>query len=311
MSDELRHKDDIVDENTESTIESDKAEEIKSEGEGEQSSLPEETGTDETPKENKVLTEEDLAREVKRAQAIGERRAKRELDAKYSAELEKIKTNVGIQQQQNVYSQTPQQNMQQPSPEHVWDNNLGWIHKDMTLPEYSQAVNQALIALENDPNRATVPSSNVVQQQTAPSVPQAQKEDVKASNKALEQIDECMEDLGDQFKDDLIAGIKGGIITPHMINAAALAPDGVKEFYNWFKKEFTTVSKISQLSPMEQQARIWDFNAERTAKKQPKVESKVTPQPESLKSNGDVNKSSAESSYLKRKREAERQIWGN
>jgi hypothetical protein len=308
MSDEMRQENNIVDKNTESTIESEKAEEIKSENEGEQTEVNEDSETPET-KESKVLTQEDLAREVKRAQAIAERRAKRELDAKYSAELEKFKTNAEVQQRQNVYNQ-PQQNIQQPSPDHVWDNNLGWIHKDMSLPEYSQAVNQALMGLENDPNRSTVPSSNVVQPQTATSVPPAQKEDVKASNKALEQIDECMEDLGDQFKDDLIAGIKGGIITPHMINAAALAPDGVKEFYNWFKKEFTTVSKISQLSPMEQQARIWDFNAERTVKKQPKVESKITPQPESLKSNGDVNNSSAESSYLKKKREAEHQIWG-
>lgn len=231
--------------------------------------------------EKLILSQEEYDAKAAKIKAIAERRAKREVEAKYAEEMSRFKAQYNDQKTtQNNFAQG-----QPPSPDYIWDNNLGWIHKDMSVQDYSSMVGQALTQLN-------IPGSTAAQQApAAPSsqpVQQSQHQPNEAygglSQQALEQIDECIVEYND-FK-----ATAAQIITPAMANAAAMAPDGLKMLYELHQENPLELYKMTQLSPDEQKFKVWELQKEKAVKAQKKVVTNATPQPEPLETNGTVRR---------------------
>jgi hypothetical protein len=68
------------------------------------------------------------------------------------------------------------------------------------------------------------------------------------------------------------------------------------------------VYQICTLSPMEQQAKMWELNQQCSAKRAPKVKTDATRQPAPLPESGNINKPYAELSYMEKQAVADQKL---
>lgn len=287
MNDELEENTDIEESTQDSTAEETTTEETQ------------EASTETEEKLEKIeMTQDELQKAMTRERAIAERRAERKINAKYSAEFEKYKANTAntFQAQQNVQQQ-------QPPPNQVWDEVLGYIDPNMSRTDYSLLVAQALNAATVDSN-APQQNANVGHQPAQPvntPPPAPVNAAVPISEKAWEQVEECRYDIP-EFNDDLLVALKAHFITDPMVNAAATSKGGVKALYEAYKKNPTEMGRISKLSIDAQMVEVLRMNEERRQKSLPKVATNPSPNIDSLKGD-DVNiKGEDNLSYLEKKK---------
>lgn len=248
-----------------------------------------------------VLTQEELDNKAAKIKAIAERRAKREYEAKLQQELGERQQQPN-QQQQSAYAPEPQ-----PSPDHVWDNVLGWIHKDTSREQYSTLVMQALNNVAQQPSSPQGVSNGQPVGTEMGTLPSSASSTYSRygglSPKTMDQIDECSVEFND------FLAVTGNVIKVDMANAAAMAPDGIKMLYELAKENPLEIYKISQLSPDEQKFRVWELQKERALKAQKIVNTRATPQPAPLESDGNVNNDLANKSFAQRKTLRLKESW--
>lgn len=246
--------------------------------------------------ETVTMTKQELDDRAAKIRAIAERRAQREAGTKLAEERAKLEAQVP--QQQQSYQQA-----QPPSPDHVWDDVLGYIHRDTTREQYSALVGQALMAQNQQQAQPQKPAQQV--NQSAPQNHTPQERYGGLSSEALNQIDECSVEYSD------FLATAGQIITDRMANAAAMAPDGMKMLYELQKENPLELFNMTKLSPEKQQFMVYDKLKERAAKAQKNVVTKVTPKPEPLEGGGTVNKSYADMSFAEKKALSMKKQWGD
>jgi len=235
-------------------------------------------------------SKEDLTKMITRAKAVAERRAKREAEAQYKAELDKLK-------EQQTQTQTYSPYSQQPGPGEVYDNVLGVIPANLTREEYSQRVEQALMALQTG-------TQNVQPQQTRQQPVQTNADEW--AKETVEQLENCLIEM-----DDAEQILATSSINSNMANAAcSVSQNGLKELIDLQKDNPSEIYRISRLSAQRQQFEIWNYLKSKATQK-PKIASDANPQPKPIKEgSGIVNKSRDQMSYAEKKRLARKQIWG-
>lgn len=247
-----------------------------------------------------VLTKTEFDNQSAKIKAIAERKAKREAEARYQAEYEKLQSQSATQQQQGYQQNT------QPSPDHVWDDLLGWMHKDIrnNPDSYAQVVSQAVQSVmqpQNSQPQQPYQQQQQSQQPTHPTQPSQQFGGL--SKNALDQIDELVVE-----HDDFVA-TAAQLITPSMANAAAFAPNGMKMLYDMYKDNPSDLFHMAKLSPDEQKFKVWEMHKEKSAAKTAKVSTSATPQVAPLEANGIVNKDYADLSFAERKKRSLAASW--
>ncbi len=235
-----------------------------------------------------IFTKEEFNRKEAKTAAKAERRARRKLEAEYAQKL--------AQTQQNSAQGLAQQQAQQsiaPSADHIWDNVLGWIHKDTTREQYSSLINSALQAIEQHGVPGTTATQSGYEGGSVNQSPNVSNSS-QYSDRLLDQIDDCAVEF-----EDLGPVLKSVNISKEMLEAAALSKGGIEDLYKMAKEDPNALLNISRLDPYEQQSRVLELQQKRktSAKKIPSA----TPQPEPLRSNGNV-KNVDEMSFLEKQR---------
>ena len=147
-----------------------------------------------------------------------------------------------------------------------------------------------------------------------PQQPIQQQAPVKASQNETvltEATERQVETLAVRVGEDKIRKILGNVpVQDAMVNAISVDPNGIENLYNAILERPHEIYQICQLSPMEQQAKMWELNQECAKKRAPKVETSATTQPAPLIEGGNFNKPYTEMSYEEKKafrrREAEK-----
>lgn len=260
-----------------------------SEGEGKSSE-----GDESSASENKKIefTQEELDKQIARAKAIAERKARRQIDEKYRQELDKIIANTSHSNQQQMPPQQYSYNVP-PNDNMAWDDVLGWIDKSLTREQYSAAVKQAIESYggQNAGNQNYQTAQPMQYAQPVNNQYQAQQPANSAlllSEKTRDQIDECHIDIP-EFKEEMLDGANNKIISVPMLNAAAQSPTGIKDMYELLKNDPKKLIKISRLSPQDQMAAILQHNIELSEKRAPKVKTQVSKKSEPLKNSGSID----------------------
>lgn len=234
------------------------------------------------PDDNIVLKKSELdARATSAIKAIAERKAKN----RYDAELARYKEQAQLSQVQ------PQQE------QGIWDENLGrYIPPDLTIRDYQK------LCLGEPVNMQ--PKQPMVQPQAANSTQNvnnnlnANFEDEDEAEFQIITLKERIPDFEDTFKGSMIP-LESLV---NMTRAVSTDPEGVLNLYNAIKEKPHEMLKISRLSPMAQQQKMWELNQEVLNRKTPKVKSNATPQPAPLASSGGkVNKSYDDMTYSEKK----------
>lgn len=249
-----------------------------------------ETITEPEDKESKTSEEDviSLTRDELNARELGIKRiAERKARKQFEAELAQQYAN----QPQGAVNETAT---------HVWDANLNnWIPKNITIADYQALVNQS-----------TQPAGGVqtpMQQQYQQ--PSQQRSQITPDSKA-DLSDQALLQIGALTAKDpnVSQALQGLPISIEMVNAVAVDPDGINNLYSAIKSHPYEIFKISQLSPIEQQAKMWELNQQCRTQKASKVKTNATPQPEPLNESGIVNKKVADMTYAERKAIAEQAL---
>lgn len=170
-----------------------------------------------------------------------------------------------------------------------WDPSLNrYIPRNMTIEEYGK-----LLDGQQTPNQQIAPNQQSSNQKLQPVTPPMREEGLTES--AELQVTTLMA-KNPAVKDALLSVP----ITDTMVNAAAIDPNGINNLWEAIKERPHEIYRICQLSPMEQQAKMWELNQSVAANKAPKVQTKATPQVPPLADGENVKKWS-EMSYLERK----------
>jgi len=218
------------------------------------------------PKEPEKVTktQEELDGEYARIRKIAERKAKAKADYEINVRLEQKVQEIKAQQEAHQQASAQQEKT-------FWDENLQrHIPSNMTLEQYQNLV--------LNPNQPIIGQNT--QQQTKQFVQnQVQQSQERYSDAAQLQAIECDVDFESDFKHVL----KAGQPSVTMLNAVAQDDNGVKNLYHKLKEDPAFCFKLSQLSPQEQQHRMWELNQEMSKKTPKKVVSSATPQPASIK----------------------------
>jgi hypothetical protein len=220
-----------------------------------------------------VLTQQEYDARAAAIRNMAERRAKRKAEEEFKA----------AQQQQPIQAQQPQNISAPQSPDDVWDDNLKmFIPKNMTVEQYSQLAGM-------------VQTQQPAQQQTVQQAPvnPPQTETGLTENAEL-QLTTLASKVGES---DIRLALSKAPISDTMVNAVAVDKYGIENLYNAIKDRPHEIYQICQLSPMEQQAKMWELNKECAKKRAPKVQTSATPQPAPLKEGGDLSKSYTDMSY--------------
>ena len=244
------------------------------------------------PEDKESETSEDdvvsLTRDELNARELGIKRiAERKARKQFEAEL--------AQQ----YATQPQKAETETANE-FWDANLNsWIPKNITIADYQALVNQS-----------TQPQGGVqapIQQQYQQ--PLQQVSHITPDSKA-DLSDQALLQIGVLTAKDpnVSQALQGLPITIDMVNAVAVDPAGINNLYEAIKSRPHEIFKISQLSPVEQQAKMWELNQQCRTNKAPKIKTNATPQPEPLNESGNVNKKVADMTYAERKAIAEQAL---
>ena len=242
------------------------------------------------PEEEKItLTQKELDARSAKIRAITERRAKREAEADYKVELEKMQQQQPAAQngQPNSYAQVP--------PGYVWDDVLGSIPENTTRQQYSLMIAQALASQPAQPQTA----------KPAPSAPSAPAEE-DVTKDAKDQFENCLIEM-----DDAESLLGSSAFNSKMFNAAAdVSQNGIRDLLDLQRENPAEIYRISRLSPDKQRFEVWNYLKAKALKK-PKINTGATPQPESLKENGVATKQYSEMTYAEKKALRQREIWGS
>jgi len=181
-----------------------------------------------------------------------------------------------------------------------WDSYLNrYIPANMTVAEYARLANEAQSNVQHNSQS----QSSTMQQQYTQSQQQPQMQQVTPPQRE--------EGLTEQAEQQVVAlmakepGVQTALtsvpVTDTMVNAIAIDPHGIENLWAAVKERPHEIYRICHLSPMEQQAKMWELNQEFAKKRAPKVLTKAKPQPTPLSDAGNVNKSYADMSYLEKK----------
>ena len=246
-----------------------------------------------TTPEKIVLTQKELDDQAAKIKAIAERKAQRKYASYYQDEIDKYKSQHSNQNVNSTY-----QREAPPSPDHVWDELAGWIHKDTSREQYSNLITQALLNVQSTPNNQEKNSSV---ENIDPKIAYAKKMLATLSSEAADQFDECAV----KFEDFQVGAAH--FISPAMANAAAMAPAGMEMLYDLYKEDPVKLHKIFTSSEDKQKFMIWELQHNKNPQRN--IVSKATPQPAPLDSNGTI-KTSSEMSFEERKKRALKEDWG-
>lgn len=241
-----------------------------------------ETQTEPEETENKTSEEDiiSLTRDELNARELGIKRiAERKARKQFEADL--------AQQ----YATQPQKAATETA---IWDANLNtYIPKNITIADYQNLVNQAA---QQQTGYARTIQDPQYQQPTQPVSQITPDSKVDLSDKALFQVAALT------AKDPNVSeALQGLPISIEMANAVATDPDGITNLYDAIKSHPHEIFKICQLSPIEQQAKMWELNQKCRLNKASKIKTNATPQPEPLPESGFVNKKVADMTYAERK----------
>lgn len=231
-----------------------------------------------------VLTQKEYDARAAAIRNMAERRAMRKAEEKFKA------------QQPQTAQQQPVQNIGTPqSPNDLWDDNLKtFIPRDLTIEQYAQLAQSV---------QAQQPAQQpVAQQQGTVNPPQSE-------NGLTEDAETQAVTLAAKVGQEKIqAALRQAPISDVMVNAVAVDPNGMENLYNAILERPHEIYQICQLSPMEQQAKMWEMNQECAKKRAPKVQTSATPQPAPLKEGGNFVKPYAEMSYEEKKAAKRREL---
>lgn len=244
-----------------------------------------ETQTEPEETENKTSEEDiiSLTRDELNARELGIKRiAERKARKQFEADL--------AQQ----YATQPQKAATETA-DSVWDANLNtYIPKNITIADYQNLINQA--SQPQNGGYARTIQDPQYQQPTQPVSQITPDSKVDLSDKALFQVAALT------AKDPNVSqALQGLPISIEMANAVAIDPDGITNLYEAIKSQPHEIFKICQLSPIEQQAKMWELNQKCRLNKASKIKTNATPQPAPLSESGFVNKKVADMTYAERK----------
>lgn len=240
-----------------------------------------------------TMTREEYDNSSKKIKEIAKRQARRDAAEEYESKMAEFKASPSAQ------TATPAQSYQQaPAADQVWDEYLGYIHKDTSSEQKTQMIIEAVNSMQNP-----APQQPVQQTQAVPGSANANA--IQASRRLEDQLISCDVEHND-FK-DVVSSLNLGNEALPMFEAAATAPDGIELIYDMAKNNPSDLIKIARLSPMDQQYKMWDMQKERV--NSPKKVSSASPQPEPLETNGSVNKNYADLSLSERRRMEMQKQW--
>lgn len=253
---------DVVDEGVNEPVDNDSVADQTSNEEG-----TVETSEETKPEEEKIVfnTRVEFDNHAAKVKAKAERKLKRKLDAEYQKKYKELQDK-----QQSVQSQS-NVNTVSPGPDFIWDQNLGWIHKDTTTVQYSDMLNKALSEVQTQPT-----NQQPTQQQSAP------VDEVKqpiASERLIDQLEDLVEEFPDVENVFKLVNINNDNMD--VLEVCARYKGGIKTFYEEAKNDPSKILKISSLSDeTERHVKMVQLNeAKRNASK--KV-TKVPSQPEPI-----------------------------
>jgi len=221
-----------------------------------------ESAVTERPVDEKVVfnTREEFDNHAAKLKAKAERKLKRKLDAEYQKKYE------DLQAAQQEPQSTATVNTVSPGPDYVWDQYLGYIHKDMTAPQYSEAIAKAI-------NSQQTQVQQPVQQQFNNPAPAVNTP--VASERLIDQL----EDFADEHPDlsDVLQSVN---IKLDMLENASLYKDGINKLYEEAKSNPSKVFKISSLTDeKERNLKMFELN---DSKNNQKKVTKVPAQPDPI-----------------------------
>lgn len=230
-----------------------------------------------------TMTRAQFAAQSKKIREIAERKARNQL----KAEME-------------VQTAAPAQTSIPPAtdPNTIWDPALQqYIPLNMSIADYAE------LAAQKATNSSQIPPQSM--QQAAGAVKPVQSEGF--CMEAEEQAIRLSVEIPD-FEETL----KGAPITAAMANEASRDNDGMRVLYEKWKNDPREIAKISQLSPDQQKRKVWQMTYEhRLNKNANKLKSNAIPQADPLPQGGSNGKSFSELSYAEKKRQREKEIWGD
>jgi hypothetical protein len=240
-----------------------------------------------------TMTREEYDNSSKKIKEIAKRQARRDAAEEYEGKMAEFKVSPSAQ------TATPTQSYQQaPAADQVWDEYLGYIHKDTSSEQKTQMIIEAVNSMQNPS-----PQQPVQQPKAVPGSANANA--IQASRRLEDQLISCDVEHND-FK-DVVSSLNLGNEALPMFEAAATAPDGIELIYDMAKNNPSDLIKIARLSPMDQQYKMWNMQKERVNSL--KKVSSASPQPEPLETNGSVNKNYADLSLSERRRMEMQKQW--
>jgi hypothetical protein len=172
-----------------------------------------------------------------------------------------------------------------PSENHVFDNFLGWIPKDTSREQYSSML-----------------MNHVANTQTEQQNPQKKSESIfdgEKKSRSLDQYDRCLLD-----HDDAEAVLNSIPIASALVEySSATDKDGygIENLYRLQKEDPKRLFEISRLQPAEQTREIVLLHQEMSNKRQKKIKSNATPQPQIIGGNSPPSKDINSMTYAERK----------
>lgn len=257
-----------------------------------------------------VLTKDQFDAKSAKIRAIAEKKARRQ------TERELLEKQAALLASSPPSAPSPPsaapQLLQDPTGQYIFVPELGrWISNDMTVTELMQLANEINVnpPPTNGQNNQAIPSNitseNAQVNPTNQSVPSQKSVFTEAAEQQLIENEVEIPDFVSVLK-------QVSFITPDMVNAATVDPQGLKNIYQMAKDSPHELYRISQLSPIERQQAMWSLNQKAQNKRAKKVQTQATRQPAPLQTgSGKINKSWADMSYSEKKAARQREIWGS